>query len=531
MPFDLPTLPEPLTLPALLARNRRAAGNEAVVVTEDRSMTHADLDEQSRALARHLVAVGVGKGARVGIVLPNGIDWALTAAAAARVGGVLVPLSTLLRPPELEAQLGVAGVTHLVVAEEFRGRSYLADLDEIAPGLMVELAAGRRHPRLPLLRYVEVAPRTSSGPEVVASEALVDGLEAAVRPADDFVILFTSGSRGVPKATIHTHGSGLRAPAASLAARRVGRGERLYIPMPFFWTGGFSQGLLSVLVACATLITEAVPEPERTLRLLERERVTLFRGWPDQAVRLAAHPSFASADLAWLGPASLPAVLPPEQRSAPGARAQLFGMTETNGPWCGDRLDIDLPREAWGSCGRPFAGVELRIVDVETGAECPPGVSGEIRLGGVNVMRGMSGRTRDEVFDVDGFYPTGDLGSRDAAGYVRYHGRRDDMFKVRGATVYPSEVEAALRTIEGVAQAHVASVTGDDGAAAVGALVVTRLGVSELVEHARSRLSSFKVPTLWVVTLDADVVPMTATAKVDKSKLQQILAESGTGER
>ena len=109
--------------------------------------------------------------------------------------------------------------------------------------------------------------------------------------------------------------------------------------MPFFWTGGLASGLLSALVAGATLLTEAVPEPERTLDLLERERATLFRGWPDQAARLASHPRFATADLSSLGPGSLAAVLPPAARPRPGARANLFGMTETFGPYCGARLD------------------------------------------------------------------------------------------------------------------------------------------------------------------------------------------------
>src|SRR3546814_9105757 len=128
------------------------------------------------------------------------------------------------------------------------------------------------------------------------------------------------------KGTIHTHGSALRATASGLGAGRLERGLVLYIPLPLFWTGGFSGGLVSALLAGATLLTEAEPEPTRTLALLERERVTLFRGWPDQAARLAAHPGFAAADLSTLSDASLPAVLPLERRPAPGARANLFGM-------------------------------------------------------------------------------------------------------------------------------------------------------------------------------------------------------------
>jgi acyl-coenzyme A synthetase/AMP-(fatty) acid ligase len=330
-------------------------------------------------------------------------------------------------------------------------------------------------------------------------------------------VLFTSGSRGAPKGTIHTHGGALRAVASGLDARRIGPGERLYIPMPFFWTGGFAGGLLSVLVAGATLVTEAIPEPGRTLDLLERERVTLFRGWPDQAAALAAHPAFAGADLSSLRPGSLAAVLPADRRPAPGARANLFGMTESFGPYCGDRLDVDLPPDKQGSCGRPFAGIEVRIADA--------GGTGEIQLRGPNMMRGICGRDRSTVFTADGFYPTGDLGRLDEDGYLWYSGRVDDMFKVKGATVYPSEVEAALRSLPGVSQAFVAEVDGQ-----VGALVVSQLDAAALADAARARLSSFKVPTVWRVITDPDAVPRSGTGKVDKPALERALQsdESGT---
>ncbi|HEX5097022.1 MAG TPA: fatty acid--CoA ligase family protein, partial [Acidimicrobiia bacterium] len=353
-------------------------------------------------------------------------------------------------------------------------------------------------------------------------DALVGAMEEVVRPADDFVVVFTSGSRGVPKGTIHTHGSALGAVASGLDARRVGADDRLYLPMPFFWTGGLAAGLLTALVAGATIITEAIPQPDRTLALLEREHVTLFRGWPDQAATLAAHPGFATADLSSLRPGSLPAVLPPERRPAPGSRPNLFGMTETFGPYCGAHGDVDLPAAKWGSCGRPLDGIEVRILEPDADG------LGEIALRGRNVMRGICGRTREETFDADGFYASGDLGVLDADGYLWFHGRRDDMFKVNGATVYPSEVEAALRAIVGVQQAHVTNVTVDHRET-VGALVVSSLPLDELMRAVRARLSAFKAPTCWVVTDSGDDVPLTATAKVDKPALQELLTRKGTG--
>ncbi len=362
-------------------------------------------------------------------------------------------------------------------------------------------------------------------PGQAVGDDLVAALEGAVKPADDLVVLFTSGSRGAPKGVVHTHGGGLRAVASGLEARCIGPDDRVYIPMPFFWTGGFSSGLLSVLVAGATLLTEAVPEPDATLALLERERATLFRGWPDQAARLAGHPRFAGADLSSLGPASLPPVLPPGQRPAPGARANLFGMTETFGPYCGSRLDRDLPDVEQGSCGRPFDGFEVTIVDTASGIGRPPGEVGEIRVRGRNLMRAICGRTRDTTFDAAGYYPTGDLGHLDGDGYLWYQGRLDDMFKVKGATVYPVEVEAAIRAVPGVQQAHVTNVTEPDGTEAVGAMVVATVSLDEVVAATGAALSAFKVPTRWLLTDAADDVPTTGTAKVDTSALQALLRE------
>lgn len=516
-------MPAELTLPLLLHRNRASAPDRPVVVSEDGTITHAELDDRSLELAGRLVAAGVSKASRVGLMAPNGIEWVVTAVAVMRIGAVLVPVSTLLKPPELKAQLGVAAVTQLVVAREFRGRTYLDEVESVAPGALAAGPGGRRSKVLPLLRH---AWALDGLPTATVGDTLVSAMEADVRPADDLVVLFTSGSRGAPKGVIHTHGGGLRATASGLESRRVGSDERLYIPMPFFWTGGFSSGLMSVLVAGATLLTEAVPEPDRTLAMLEREQATLFRGWPDQAARLAAHPSFPEADLSSLRPGSLAAVLPAELRPKPGARANLFGMTETFGPYCGDRLDLDLPAGKFGSCGKPFDGFEVQIADPETGEACAPGVTGEICLRGPNVMRGMCGRTREEVFHADGYYTTGDLGSLDADGYLWYGGRRDDMFKVKGATVFPTEVEAALRAIDEVRLAFVTDVRDDAGLAQVAAFVVTSAPLEQLAEAARARLSSFKVPTLWLLG-DANDVPMTATAKVDKTALQELLRNKG----
>lgn len=499
------------TVNALVCSRAGSQPDKPAVIDPSTRLSYAELDTSSRELAAVFVQVGVGKGTRVGLIMPNGVEWVRTAIALTRIGAVLVPLSTLLTPPELVAQLRVAAVQFLVSVDEFRGRRYL-------DGLEVNTST------LPALQQIWDVEQLASVTAGAAPARIVDALAAAVTPSDPLVIMFTSGSSGPPKGVLHSHGNALGAVRAGLAARCIHAGTRLYLPMPFFWVGGFGGGVLSALLAGATLVTEQIPTPETTLKLLESERVTLFRGWPDQAETLARHRG--DADLSALQPGSLEALLPPQLRAQPGARANLFGMTESFGPYSGYPADTDMPRSAWGSCGKPFEGMEVRIVDPDTGVPVPAETVGMIQLRGPHMLRGICRRGREQTFTADGFYPTGDLGRLDDDGFLFYHGRSDDMFKVSGATVYPSEVEKALRAIDGVEAAFVTNVF-DDGRDRVGAAVAgAALTVERLREDARERLSPFKVPTVWLLFSSPDAVPRGPTGKVDKRRLREQLTET-----
>jgi acyl-CoA synthetase (AMP-forming)/AMP-acid ligase II len=499
------------------------AAKPAVIDPVDR-ITYAALDSSTRDLAAAFVEAGVHKGSRVGLIMPNGVEWVRIALALTRVGAVLVPLSTLLQPPELVAQLRVAAVQMLITVEEFRGHRYL---DELRAELAArDLGTGPAYlPALPSLRRVWTPDAITGLRTGDSAHDVASAMAATVAPSDPMVIMFTSGSSGMPKGVIHSHGSALGAVRSSLAPRCIDADTRLYLPMPFFWVGGLGGGVLSALLAGATLVTEPAPQPEPTLRLLERERVTLFRGWPDQAETLARHADSGGADLSALRPGSLEALLPPDQRAAPGARAKLFGMTEAFGPYCGYAADTDMPKSAWGSCGKPFAGMEVRVVDVDTGQPLGTGATGELQLRGPHTLRGICRRSREELFTVDGYYPTGDLGHLDAEGFMYYHGRVDDMFKVSGATVYPAEVEAALRTLDGVHAAYVTNVPGANGDR-VGAVVVCDVGhtADQLRAAARKTLSAFKVPTVWMPVASDEQVPRGSTGKVDVRRLRDMLS-------
>jgi acyl-CoA synthetase (AMP-forming)/AMP-acid ligase II len=516
------------TITTLLAYHAAQNPQVEAIVDHESRLTFSGLEQRSRGRATWLVANGVNKGHRVALLMQNSVEWAINAYAIMRMGAVLVPLSTFLRPPELCAQLAAAGVRHLIAVSDFRGRNFHQEIAEID------------RDTLPSLRNIWWASSLGDGPDSGCSEseneqAVTAALESLVRPADDMAIIFTSGSSGAPKGVIHTHGNAIRANAAGLAARCVRKGSRIYLPMPFFWVGGFAGGLISALNAGATLLTEAIPEPTQTLQFLTREKVTLFRGWPDQAAQLASHPDFANTNLSGLTPGSLSAVLPPTLRAEAGKRANLFGMTETFGPFCGYPLDQDLPSGKSGSCGKPFSGIEVRIVDTDNGSVLPAVMVGSIQVGGRNILRGICGREREDIFTPDGWYDGGDLGWLDNEGYLYFSGRKDDMFKVKGVTIYPSEIATALESIPGVLRAIVTDISNKrehaiDAAKTIGAAVIaqtpTSLKFEQLLRDVGERLSAFKIPSHWIILDSPNDLPRTATGKIDQLQLRVMLQES-----
>jgi acyl-CoA synthetase (AMP-forming)/AMP-acid ligase II len=199
----------PDTVAHLIRTCAERSSAKLAIIDPSARITYGELDASSRSLAAGFVAAGVGKGSRVGLLMPNGIPWVRIAVALMRIGAVLVPLSTLLQPGELIAHLRTASVRHLVSVPEFRGNRYLDGLDTD------QLAA---------LRNVWAADDGWQPAGSAAARRVADALSATVRPSDPLAVMFTSGSSGAPKGVIHSHGNALGAVRSGLAARRIDYG-------------------------------------------------------------------------------------------------------------------------------------------------------------------------------------------------------------------------------------------------------------------------------------------------------------------
>ena len=529
--FDYEPIPYTPVMPTMLAELVAAhADNDFIVSsvgdgTRER-ITYAEADSKSADMARRLIAAGVGKGDRVGILAPNGPDFVAAFLAVTRIGAVAVPINTFFQSSELRWLLRDADIHTLLSVDTLLGkdiRQRLADAIGTEP-----LSGEPLHvERLPQLRNVFALGSEYGWPEPV-SESFLRACESAVRPSDDLVVIYTSGSTSDPKGIIHTHAKAIIHSRFIASQHEWDLTDRVYIPMAFFWVGGLVFGLLGPMQIGVTILTEHRFEAGDVLRLLEAERATYATGFPHVGPALANHPDFASTDLSSLREGYQQVLLAPARRAAdPSLRVAQLGMTETCSSHTWWPPHEQVPESKRGSLGVSAPGYEHKIVDGD-GIEVPDGIAGEICVRGFAMMRGIVGSQYSDVFDADGWYHTKDAGYRDADGHLYFAGRTDDMIKTSGANVAPIEVEAALGRLDGVRIAYVVGVPDKDKGAVVSAVVVLNEGATaaaeDLATACRRELAAYKVPKQWVILPDAAGLPYTTTDKIDKTRLSALMA-------
>jgi acyl-CoA synthetase (AMP-forming)/AMP-acid ligase II len=529
----------PASIPELL-RIRRAEADGEFLVTDDERLTFSEADTASLELADALLASGIGKGTRVGILFPNCAQWLISWLAAARIGALTVPLSTFAPGAELARLLRHTDVQVLLMGRAIAGRDLVERIEHALPGLTDggDVIAA---PAAPYLRRIHIWPGcecawASPWPRHTESAAsLASSAEDEVVPADDLVVVSTSGTTALPKSVVHTHGSLVRHSYILARHRGVTSTDRIYSPMPFFWVGGLTMVVLQALSTGAAILAQDVFEAGSTLALLERERATFVSCWAQASQAMADHPDFAKRDLSSVRGGTMIQALPLDRRPRePDLMPDLLGMTETGGPHTMVEVpDTPLPPELRGSFGIPLPGVvQHRIVDPASGVEAPARHEGEIQVRGQIVMNGIYKQERHEVFGPDGWYATGDRGWFDEAGHLYFTGRASTLIKTAGSNVAPGEVEAMLDAMPGVVHSFVVGIPHPVRGQVVAAAVVpargAKLTAGALMAHARQNLSSFKVPTV-VLILSEDQLPMLPTGKIDRTALVAMLAESTSG--
>ena len=526
--------PEGMSVPALL--DAAALDDREAAVFPDGRASVTDLAALSVSYARALVSLGAGPGDHVGALLPAGLPVVAFILGAARIGAVAVPFSTRLRAGEIAYLVDHSDARVMLVSPE--GAELLA---AAFPALA---AAGRgpvvRVPEAACLRAVAVAGGDGPGAAfqswsaVVAASGGFDERVASlgrdVRPGDEFVVIYTSGTTANPRGCVHTHESVVR-QGASLAARiGLGSDDRFWTPLPFFHVGGFDV-LFASLCAQATMIHAGQFEPGAALAQLTAERVThAFPAFETIWMPVLNHPDFGAADLSRL--TTVINVGTPERmrymqdRLPAAVQISCTGSTEGAGFVCvGDPADPPEARALYA--GRPVAGMEARVVEPKTGQDLPDDTPGEFVFRGVSRFARYyrDPATTAARIDADGWYHSGDLLERDSQGRFRFHSRLSDVLKVGGENVSAAEVEDQIAGLPGVSVVQVVAAPDGHYGEVAAAFVELRPGAAlteaEITGHCLERMATFKVPRYVRFVSEW---PMSGT-KIQKGRLRQWIAD------
>jgi len=453
---------------------------------------YAGLDAASARLAGLLVARGLRPGDRVGVMLPNVHYFAIAYYGVLRAGGVVVPMNVLLKERETTFYLSDAQAMAVIVWHEFApaaqagATAAAADCIVVTPGGFEEL--------------------------IGAAEPLD---EPAAREDDDTaVILYTSGTTGKPKGAELTHVNLRRNVATIVEMVRATSDDVVLGALPLFHAFGQTAGLNTTVAvgACLTLIPRF--SPEKALKIIERDRVTIFEGVPTMfaaMVHSGARPDTSSLRLCVSGGAAMPVEVMRGFEETFGCMVlEGYGLSETSPAASFNHPDRERKP---GSIGTPVAGVEMKLVDVND-----DGV-GEIAVRGHNVMKGYWNRpdATAAVIDSDGWFHTGDLARVDEDGYFFIVDRSKDMIIRGGYNVYPREIEEVLYEHPAVREAAVVGVPDDMLGEEVGAAIALTpdadADTATIQEFVKSRVAAYKYPRrIWVV----DELPKGPTGKILK---------------
>jgi fatty-acyl-CoA synthase len=530
----------------------RFAEREALVMRlagERIAWSYAELWERSVEVARALIAAGVGKDARVGILMTNRPEFIASAFGIALAGGVIVALSTFSTPYEMDHLLRASNVSLLLFDRQVLKKDFGALLAELEPQIATATPgtlASARYPflaRLIALDSVTTAPDNVPAPAAAIEHwadfltagrsvdpARVEARAASVHPSDTGALFFSSGTTSLPKGILH---------AQRALALQWWRWPRIMDVDParwevrswtgngFFWSGNISMVVGAALSTGGAVVLQPIFEAEAALDLMERERVTMPIGRPHQWARLQATDRWADADLSSLHYVRQDTALSEHPSVASDWRLGMaFGTTET--------LTINTAVEsnnavevALGSFGRPLPGNILKIVDPETGAIVPRGTRGELCLKGPTLMIGYVGKTIEETFDDEGYFCTGDGGYVDETGRLFWEGRLTEIIKTGGANVSPLEIDAVIANYPGIKNSQTVGIPDDMLGEKVVSCIVPQddaaLDGETIRAFVRERLASFKVPREILFFEEADFA-VTGSGKVKVTMLRELVA-------
>jgi fatty-acyl-CoA synthase len=518
------------------------------------SWSYDQLLARAMDVSRAVIACGMGKDARVGILMTNRPEFLSALFGISLAGGVPVALSTFSTPGELDYMLRASQISVLLFEQQVLKTDFHAMLAGLEPAIDSSAPGRLASDKFPFLQRLVSLGGVPGGTDPLqsaeqgaverwdtflghgkdVSDAVVLGRADAVHPSDTGGIFFSSGTTSLPKGIVHSQRAFAiqwwRWPRSFCMNQPV----RAWTGNGFFWSGNVSMVVGSALSTGGAVVLQRYFEAEEALELMEQEKLQFINGRPHQWARLQAAKNWASVDLSSLE--YIPRGEMIWEHPTVSTRWDVpmaFGTTETMTVCTG--FTADTPPEVYlDSMGGPLPGNTIMMVDQDSGEPVPMGMIGEFCIKGPTLMAGYLGKASEECFDEHGFYHTGDGGYIDEMGRFFWSGRLTDMIKTGGANVAPLEVDEVIVRIPGVKRTQTVGVPdkllGEMVVSCVVPVDGAVLSEAEIQAFVKQDVASFKVPRRVLFFTDADYA-LTGNEKIKTADLREMAVKRLEGEK
>ncbi|WP_082234083.1 AMP-binding protein [Halobacillus massiliensis] len=531
-----------VTIGELLEKQAQQLPDHEAMVYPEHNLrkTYREFNQMVDEAAKGFMALGIEKGGHMAIWSDNKPEWLISQFASGKMGGVLVTVNTNYRAQELEYLLKQSDASTLILAEDFRGVSYIDILKEICPELEYSEKGDLQSEKLPNLKNVIILsekdyPGCYSWNDVQKAGKNVNDqkLKERLQSLDASEVInmqYTSGTTGFPKGVMLSHNNIVNNGKQVAECIKLTEEDRLCIPVPFFHCFGCVMGTIASVSKGATMVVLEQFHPEKVLRAVKEEACTALHGVPTMFIAEMNDPSFEENRPTTLRTGIMAGSICPMEVMKDVMNKMgieeitiAYGQTESSPVITQTKTDDPVELRV-RSVGRAHPNVEVKVIEPATGEENPPGIPGELCTRGYLVMQGYykNEEATQTAIDSEGWLHTGDIAVMDENGYVEITGRMKDMIIRGGENVYPREIEEFLYQHPGVLDVQVVGVPDKKLGEEIVAFIIKKEGTEvspqDIREFCDGKISKHKIPR-YIRFIDE--YPMTASGKIQKFRLKE----------
>ncbi|MGG4181049.1 AMP-binding protein [Virgibacillus pantothenticus] len=516
--------------------------HEAVVYPELKlRKTYQEFNKEVNQAAKGLMALGVGKGEHVAIWSDNKPEWLTTQFATGKMGAVLVTVNTNYQASELQYLLEQSEATTLIMAENYKGTSYIEVLKSICPELEEAAPGNLQSKALPKLKNIIILGNTNypfayswrdimdAGKEI--SDQDLWERKTILEEHEVINMQYTSGTTGFPKGVMLTHHNIVNNGKQIADCMKLTEADRLCIPVPFFHCFGCVLGVLAAVSKGTTMVLVEQFHPEKVLAAVAQERCTALHGVPTMFIAELNHPNFEQYDLSSLrtgimsgSPCPMEVMTKVMEKMGAEEITIAYGQTEASPVITQTKTDDPIELRV-STVGTPHPNVEVKIVIPGTSEEQERGVPGELLTRGYHVMKGYynNPEATELAIDEDGWLHTGDLALMRSDGYLEITGRMKDMIIRGGENIYPREIEEFLYQHPDVLDVQIVGIPDKKYGEEIMAWIIpkenSQVSEADIRSFCEGNISWHKIPKYIAFV---DKYPMTASGKIQKYRLKEM---------